>query len=98
MPCHRDGHSSAKLSVVNLERDCALPHAEREWPESAFDKPGACARTYHRILRIARTIADLAGGTGCVEQPHLAEALRYRRFSCKDDSHQLKICLLYKNS
>ena len=76
----RAGQSNAELSVVNLERDCALPHAEREWLESALDKLGASARAYHRILRVARTIADLAGGTGCVEQPHLAEALHYRRF------------------
>ena len=76
----RSGQSNAELSVVNLERDCALPHAEREWLESALDKLGASARAYHRILRVARTIADLEGGTGCVEQPHLAEALHYRRF------------------
>jgi magnesium chelatase family protein len=68
------------LSVVNLERDCALPQAEREWLEAAVEKLGASARAYHRVLRVARTIADLEGGAGCVEQHHLAEALHYRRF------------------
>ena len=76
----RAGQSNAELSVVNLERDCALPHAEREWLESTLDKLGASALAYHHILRVARTVADLAGGTECVEQPHLAEALHYRRF------------------
>ncbi|MET0936342.1 MAG: YifB family Mg chelatase-like AAA ATPase [Luteibacter sp.] len=76
----RAGQPNSELSTVNLERDCALPSAEREWLERAVDKLGASARAYHRILRVARTIADLEGGTGCVEQHHLAEALHYRRF------------------
>ncbi len=76
----RAGQANAELSVVNLERDCALPAAERDWLQEALDKLGASARAYHRILRVARTIADLEGGAGCVEQPHLAEALHYRRF------------------
>jgi magnesium chelatase family protein len=76
----RAGQPNADLSVVNLERDCALPAVEREWLQAALDKLGASARAYHRILRVARTIADLEGGAGCVEQVHLAEALHYRRF------------------
>lgn len=76
----RAGQPNAELSVVNLERDCALPQGERDWLESACDKLGTSARAYHRILRVARTIADLEGGAGCVEQVHLAEALHYRRF------------------
>lgn len=76
----RAGQPNSALSVVNLERDCALPAAERDWLQEALDKLGTSARAYHRILRVARTIADLEGGTGCVEQGHLAEALNYRRF------------------
>lgn len=76
----RAGQPNSDLSVVNLERDCALPQAEREWLEGAVEKLGASARAYHRVLRVARTIADLEGGAGCVEQHHLAEALHYRRF------------------
>lgn len=76
----RAGQPNSELSVVNLERDCALPQAERDWLQGALDKLGASARAYHRILRVARSIADLEGGSGCVEQTHLAEALHYRRF------------------
>src|SRR3569833_4140433 len=67
----RAGQANAELSVVNLERDCALPAAERDWLQQALDKLGASARAYHRILRVARTIADLEGGAGCVEQQRL---------------------------
>ena len=76
----RAGQANAELSVVNLERDCALQTSDREWLEAALDKLGASARAYHRVLRVARTIADLEGGTGCVERVHLAEAMHYRRF------------------
>jgi magnesium chelatase family protein len=41
------------------------------------DRFGLSARGYHRILRVARTIADL-GGEADVRQPHIAEAVGYR--------------------
>ncbi|MBB3226356.1 magnesium chelatase family protein [Luteibacter sp. Sphag1AF] len=75
----RAGQPNANLSVVNLERDCALPPTERRWFEQSLEKLGCSARAYHRVLRVARTIADIEGGTGCVEKNHLAEALMYRR-------------------
>ena len=47
--------------------------------KGAFDRMGLTARSYDRILRVARTIADLDGQRSVSEVPHLAEALQYRR-------------------
>jgi len=76
----RAGRSNAEISHRELERDCALGPAERRWYEQALERLGLSARAYHRVLRVARTIADLDGGTAVLEREHLAEALQYRRF------------------
>jgi magnesium chelatase family protein len=76
----RAGRPNAEISTRELERDCALGPAERRWFESALERLGLSARAYHRILRVARTIADIDGGAGMLEREHLAEALQYRRF------------------
>lgn len=44
---------------------------------AAVQQMNLSARAYHRVLKLARTIADLAGTTQ-IETPHLAEALQYR--------------------
>nr|WP_277344527.1 YifB family Mg chelatase-like AAA ATPase [Oleiagrimonas sp. C23AA] len=75
----RSGRVNAQLSGRELERDCALGPPERRWLEQTLDKLKLSARAYHRVLRVARTIADLDGAPGCVEREHLAEALQLRR-------------------
>jgi magnesium chelatase family protein len=75
----RAGRANAEISAKELERDCALQPSDRRWFESALERLNCSARAYHRVLRVARTIADLDGGAGCVEQAQLAEALQYRR-------------------
>ena len=50
---------------------------------AAFDKLGLTARSYDRVLRVARTIADLDGAQN-ISAAHLAEAISYRAFSFVD--------------
>ena len=76
----RAGRPNAEVNHRELERDCALGPAERRWYEQALERLGLSARAYHRVLRVARTIADLDGGAALLEREHLAEALQYRRF------------------
>ncbi len=74
----RAGRPNAEVGVRELERDCALGASERTLLAQAVEKLGLSARAYHRILRVARSIADLDGGAACVGRVHLAEALQFR--------------------
>jgi magnesium chelatase family protein len=76
----RAGKANAALGPQEAERDCALAGSEQALLERAVDRLGLSARAYHRILRVARSIADLAGAA-CIDGGHLAEAIQYRRFS-----------------
>ncbi|HET6430653.1 YifB family Mg chelatase-like AAA ATPase [Dyella sp.] len=76
----RAGRANAEINTRELERDCALGAAERRWFEAALERLAMSARAYHRVLRVARTIADLDGGAALLDRSHLAEALQYRRF------------------
>ena len=74
----RQGCSNAHLSPPQLAQFCPLPQPLSQLLEEALEKLGLSARAYHRILKVARTIADLA----CcerIERPHLLEALSYRQ-------------------
>lgn len=74
----RQDKPNAQLSTSELLSCCHLDHASQALLDSAIEQLGLSARAYHRILRLARSIADLANS----EQPaaaHLAEAISYRR-------------------
>jgi magnesium chelatase family protein len=74
----RQGKPNAALGSRELEAHCRLDSAGLRLVETAVEKLRLSARAYHRILRVARTLADLSGS----EQPdsaHLAEAIHYRR-------------------
>ena len=71
------GELNATLSGQALHRACALDAAGEQVLEQAMEKLGLSARALHRILRVARTIADLAGDP-TVTKVHLVEALGYR--------------------
>ncbi len=68
---------NSRLNVRDTEKFCRLGLAEKELLRQAFDRLSLSARAYHRLLRTARTIADLAGEEK-VREEHILEALGYR--------------------
>lgn len=75
--CHSRG-PGARLPVAALGRDCALEPAARGLLERALRRFPTSARSHHRLLRVARTIADLDARPVITEE-HLAEAMSLRR-------------------
>lgn len=69
--------SNADLPAGQLQRFCPLEPAAQTVLRSAMDELGLTARAYSRILRVARTIADLAGAQ-TIAREHLFEAIQYR--------------------
>lgn len=69
---------NADMGAADVERYCVLEKRERDYMERMFSAMHLSARGYHRILKVARTAADLEGG-GRIREEHLAEAICYRR-------------------
>ncbi len=74
----RAGKANCQLNSGEIERDCHLPTAGVRLLERAAERLGLSARAYHRILRVARTIADL-NKSETIALNHLSEAISYRR-------------------
>jgi magnesium chelatase family protein len=75
---HRGGKSNSDLTSREVARDCTLDADSRRLLEQAMARLGLSARGYHRILRVARTIADLAGKES-IAIAHLGEAIGLRQ-------------------
>ena len=74
----RQGRPNAALSGEALELHCALDAATLKFLQTASARLGWSARSFHRVLRIARSVADLAG-SATLTLPHVAEAIQCRR-------------------
>ncbi|MND58792.1 Competence protein ComM [compost metagenome] len=73
----RQGCANAFLDLNGLRRHCSLATQDREWLENACERLNLSLRAAHRILKVARTLADLEQAAS-IARHHLAEALQYR--------------------
>jgi len=74
----RQGKPNALLGTREIDRHCATGREAGELLRHALARLLLSARAYHRVLRVARSIADLAGAAA-VSAEHVAEAIQYRR-------------------
>ncbi|UAA39218.1 YifB family Mg chelatase-like AAA ATPase [Paraneptunicella aestuarii] len=73
----RCGKINTEMSGSDIKQHCSLNQADRQFLESAVTQLGLSIRSYHRILKVARTIADLQQEAN-IQREHLAEAMNYR--------------------
>ncbi|WEK09784.1 MAG: YifB family Mg chelatase-like AAA ATPase [Candidatus Pseudomonas colombiensis] len=73
----RQGCANAFLDLHQLRRHCRLSRTDEHWLESACERLALSLRAAHRLLKVARTLADLEQAEA-ISRQHLAEALQYR--------------------
>jgi magnesium chelatase family protein len=75
----RQGTPNARLEAREVDAHCVPDDAGAALLAQAVRRLGLSARGHHRVLKVARTIADLAGEAQ-VRANHVAEAIQYRRY------------------
>ena len=73
---------NSKMGQNEIRKYCALGEPEREFALKIYESGGSSARGYHKVLKVARTIADLEGEER-IRKIHLAEAFGYRALEGK---------------
>lgn len=68
---------NSQMTVTDIKKYCALDSEEKEYLRTIFKVKKLSARTYHKLLKVARTIADLSGSEKIIKK-HLAEAANFR--------------------
>jgi magnesium chelatase family protein len=74
----RNGTLNSRLTHSQLQQACVLAKQDRQLLQHAMDKLQLSARAYHRIIKLARTIADMDAATD-ITTGHITEAINYRR-------------------
>ena len=74
----RNVHCNADMRPKDLPRCCILTSDAQNHLKMAMAEYDLSARAYDRILKVSRTIADLAGGIEKIESDHISEAIQYR--------------------
>ncbi len=69
--------TNSTMSVADIEKYCVLDQESKDLLRRAISSLNLSARAYHRLIKIARTIADLAQSER-IQSPHVAEAIQYR--------------------
>jgi magnesium chelatase family protein len=78
----KEHSTNSTMSTADIREHCALDKESRQLMKQAFDTLGLSARAHDRILKVARTIADLDGAEQ-ISASHIAEAIRYRALDRK---------------
>ncbi len=73
---------NARLTPALLKKHCVMSEAASRILQASFDNLGMSARAYDRILKVARTVADLQGSEN-IEAEHIAEAIQFRSLDRK---------------
>ena len=79
---YEDFFFNSQLGAAQIEHYCILGQKEKELLQSAFTHMDLSARAYHKILKIARTVADLEGCKD-INTKHIAEVIQYRSLDRK---------------